>query len=55
MRLSLAALYQFDRAAFAVAAKLVKEKLGIGRRDLEASLKSLYSMTMDRTTESRFP
>ncbi|MBI3798214.1 MAG: hypothetical protein HY268_14770 [Deltaproteobacteria bacterium] len=41
LRPALAELYQNDRATFAVAAGLVKEKLGIGRRDLEASLKLL--------------
>jgi hypothetical protein len=34
-------LYLSDRATFAVAAELVKEKLGIGRRDLEAGLRPL--------------
>src|SRR2546428_5693170 len=38
---ALARLYASDRATFAVAAELVKEKLGIGRRDLEASVKPL--------------
>lgn len=37
----LADLYQADRATFSIAAGLVKEKLGIGRCDLEASLKLL--------------
>ena len=43
LKLSLANLYITDRASFAVAAALVKEKLGIGRRDLEASIKPLAS------------
>jgi hypothetical protein len=37
----LADLYATDRAAFAMAANLIKEKLGIGRRDLEAGIKPL--------------
>jgi hypothetical protein len=39
----LADLYAADRAAFAVAANLIKEKLGVGRRDLEASIKPLVN------------
>src|SRR5215813_2513536 len=38
---ALSDLYVADRAAFAIAADPVKEKLGIGRRDLEAGLKPL--------------
>src|SRR5262245_53898036 len=34
-------LYISDRATFAIAANLVKEKFSIGRRDLEAGLKPL--------------
>ncbi len=41
LRPQLADLYQADRATFGLAATLVKIKLGIGRRDLEASLKPL--------------
>lgn len=43
LRPQLADLYKADRATFSLAAKLVKEKLGISRRDLEASLKPLLS------------
>lgn len=41
LRPGLLDLYRSNRAMFAVAADLVKEKLGIGRRDLEADLKPL--------------
>jgi hypothetical protein len=40
---ALADLYVTDRASFAVAANLIKEKLGIGRRDLEAGIKPLVN------------
>src|SRR5262245_47202250 len=39
LRPQLPDLYQTERTTLSLAAKLVKEKLGIGRRDLEASLK----------------
>ena len=41
LKSALADLYLADRATFAIAAELVKEKLGIGRRDLEADLKPI--------------
>lgn len=43
LRSQLADLYQVNRATFSIAAGLVKKKLDIGRRDLEASLKPLLS------------
>lgn len=38
---NLATLFVSDRAAFAVVANLIKEKLGVGRRDLNAAIKPL--------------
>lgn len=43
LRPQLADLYQADRATFSIVAKLVKEKLGLNRKDLEASLKPLLA------------
>ncbi len=52
-------LYLSDRASFAVAAELVKEKLGIGRRDLEAGLKPLLGDEDNKDSKplplARFP
>ena len=58
LRPALANLYQMDRARFSVAANLVKQKLKIGRRDLEASIKPLQEDggEGERTIQSaRFP
>src|SRR5262249_45904088 len=48
-----------DRGKFAIVANLVKEKLGIGRRDLEAGLKPLMSNESKRDSKplpiARFP
>jgi hypothetical protein len=52
-------LYVSDRGTFAIAADLVKEKLGIGRRDLEAGLKPLMGDEDKRDSKplplARFP
>src|SRR5262245_31522344 len=52
-------LYVSDRGTFAIAAELVKEKLGIGRRDLEAGLKPLLGDEDKRDSKpqpsARFP
>jgi hypothetical protein len=50
---SLFDLYVSDRAAFAVAAALVKEKLGIGRRDLEAGLRPLMGDEKNKDSKPR--
>jgi hypothetical protein len=56
---ALSDLYASDRATFGVAAELVKEKLGIGRRDLEAGLKPLVGDEDKRNSKplplARFP
>jgi hypothetical protein len=41
LRPDLAEIYATDRAEFGLVADLIKEKLGIGRRDLEAGIKPL--------------
>ncbi|MBI3245888.1 MAG: hypothetical protein HYZ50_05215 [Deltaproteobacteria bacterium] len=45
LKQALADLYHADRATFSLATSLVKEKLGIGRPDLVASLKPLLADT----------